>query len=160
MFAALEGADALDAKLASLPGELLTLLEAKALLLAERLAAKVRDEKLSGGVLQPKSGALRASIVSDVSTANGALTAIVGSFGDVKYAAIQEHGGHTAAHQILPDKTAALIFVVGGAAHFSRSVQHPGSSLPGRSYLSSSLNEMRDEITADLASAATQTWEV
>lgn len=159
MLAALEGADALDARLTTLPGELRILLEAKARVLAERLATKVRDEKLSGGVLQTKSGVLRASIISDVSIANGALSATVGSIGDVKYAAIQEYGGHTAAHQILPDKAAALAFLVGGAAHFARSVRHPGSSLPARAYLSSSLNEMRDEIIADLASVANQAWE-
>jgi phage gpG-like protein len=159
MLATIEGAEALDVKLATLPADMLALLEAKARALAEKLAAKVRDDKLSGGALQTQSGALKASIVVDLSTDGGAVWAMVGSVGDVKYAAIQEYGGRTAAHQILPDKSSVLTFLVGGAMRFARSVQHPGSSLPARAYLSSSLDEMRDEIVAELASAANQAWE-
>jgi phage gpG-like protein len=159
MWAALEGADALDVKLATLPAEMQALLEAKARGLAERLGVKVREEKLSGGVLQTQSGALKASIVADVSTADGTLSAIVGSIGDVKYAAIQEYGGRTAAHQILPDKSSVLAFLAGGATRFARSAEHPGSTLPARAYLSSSLGEMRDEIVTELSSVANQAWE-
>lgn len=159
MLAALEGADALDRKLAILPAQMQALLDAKARLLAEKLVAKVRDEKLSGGALQSRSGTLKASIVAQVSTENGALTARIGSIGDVKYAAIQEYGGHTAAHQILPDKSSVLAFLTGGAMRFARNVQHPGSTLPARAYLSSSLDEMRDEIVTEIASVANQAWE-
>lgn len=159
MLAALEGADALDHKLGSLPADMQALLEAKARLLAEKLAAKVRDEKLSGGALQTQSGALKASIVADVSTASGTLSAMVGSNGDVKYAAIQEFGGRTGAHEILPNKSSVLAFLVGGNMRFARSVQHPGSTLPARAYLGSSLDEMRDEIVTELASVADQAWE-
>ena len=159
MLATLEGADALDARLDALPTSLQALLESKARALAERLAAKVRDEKLSGQALQTRSGALKASIFADVAMDDGALTATVGSAGDVKYAAIQEYGGRTSAHEILPDKASVLAFVVGGAQRFARRVQHPGSTLPGRAYLSSSLEEMRDEIVAELASVADEAWE-
>ena len=159
MLAALEGADALDGRLGSLPAEMRALLETKARLLAEKLAAKVRDEKLSGGALQTRTGALKASIVADVSTADATLSATVGSIGDVKYAAIQEHGGRTAAHQILSDKSSVLAFLIGGATRFARSVQHPGSTLPARAYLGTALEDMRDEIVTELAGVADQAWE-
>jgi phage gpG-like protein len=158
MFAKLAGHDALDHQLAALPANLTAWLEAKARDLAEALAAKVRDEKLSGQALQTKSGALKASIAASVAVEGGAVTASVGSFGDVKYAAIQEHGGRTSAHEILPDKTQALAFMVGGVLRFARRVEHPGSTLSARAYLSFSLAESRDEIVAELAIAATEAW--
>ena len=85
--------------------------------------------------------------------------ASVGSNGDVKYAAIQEYGGKTAAHEILPAKAQALAFVADGAPRFARKVDHPGSLIPERSYLRSSLDEMSGEIVAALAEAATEAWE-
>ena len=159
MLAALEGVEALDARLAALPSDMQALLEGKARALAEKLAAKVRDEKLSGEVLQTQSGALKASIVADVSTEGGALMATVGSFGDVKYAAIQEYGRRIPAHEILPDKASVLAFLIGGSQRFARRVEHPGSTLPARGYLSSALDDMRDEIVAELACVANQAWE-
>ncbi len=159
MLATLEGAEALDAQLASLPAEVLARLEAKAQDLAARLVAKVQDEKLSGAVLQTRSGALKASIAADVSLAGGDVNATVGSFGDVKYAALQEYGGRTAAHEILPDKAQALAFVIGGQQMFARRVQHPGSTIPASAYLGSSLAEATDEIVAELSAVAQEAWE-
>lgn len=158
MFAALEGAEALDRQLAGLPANLLTRLEAKARTLAAALVTKVRDERLSGQLLQSRSGALKASIAAELTVDGGALNATVGSFGDVKYAAIQEYGGRTAAHEILPAKTQALAFVAGGGMGFARRVQHPGSAIPAHAYLLASLDESRDAIVAELASAAEDAW--
>jgi phage gpG-like protein len=158
MLATLSRHDELAQQLAALPANLAARLEAKARNLAEALAAKIRDEKLSGQALETKSGALKASIVADVTVDHGEILATVGSVGDVKYAAIQEYGGRTSAHEILPDKTQALAFLVGGVLRFARRVEHPGSTLPARAYLSSSLAESRDEIVAEFASAATQAW--
>ena len=77
----------------------------------------------------------------------------------MKYAAIQEYGGKTSAHEILPVKAQALAFVIGGGQLFARRVEHPGSLIPERSYLRSSLEDMQREILAALAEAATETWE-
>ena len=77
----------------------------------------------------------------------------------MKYAAIQEYGGKTSAHEILPVKGDVLAFVVGGGQHFARRVEHPGSLIPERSYLRSSLDDMKDEILAALADAAAEAWE-
>jgi len=159
MFATLVGADALDARFAALPAGLAAGLEAKARDLAAALVAKVQDEKLSGQALQTRSGALKASITADVAMDGGTLTATVGSFGDVKYAAIQEYGGHTAPHEILPDKAKALAFVVGAGTVFARRVEHPGSDIPARAYLSSSLEESSDAIVAELAAVAQDAWD-
>jgi phage gpG-like protein len=102
---------------------------------------------------------LRDSIVSSVSTDADGVVASVGSEGDVKYAAIQEYGGKTSAHEILPVKAQALAFVVGGVQRFARRVEHPGSLIPERSYLRSSLDDMRQEIVDALAEAAADAWE-
>ena len=159
MFAALEGVETLDLQLASLPADLLARLEEKARQLAAALAEKVREEKLSGGVLQIRTGALKASISSDISIDGNQVNATVGSFGDVKYAAIQEYGGRTSAHEILPDKAQALAFVVGGVQRFARRVEHPGSTIPASGYLQSSLDEAHDEIVEELSNAVQEAWE-
>jgi phage gpG-like protein len=158
MFATLEGDEALDLRLAELPLLMQLRLEAKARELAAGLAARVRDDKLSGQALATRSGALKASIASDILSDGATLTATIGSYGDVKYAAIQEYGGRTSAHEILPDKGQALAFLVGGMLRFARRVEHPGSTLPARSYLATSLEEARDEIVAGLTTAVTEAW--
>ncbi len=158
MLATLSGIDTLNQQLANLPANMLARLEAKARDLAAALAARVRDEKLSGQALDSKSGALKASITADVAVEDGAVTATVGSTGDIKYAAIQEFGGRTSAHEILPDRAQALAFIVGGVLRFARRIEHPGSTLPARAYLSSSLEEAQDEIVAEFAAVATEAW--
>ena len=156
---ALLGADALDARLSVFPAELRADLAAKAAALAIALGDKVRDEKLSGEVLNARSGALRASIVGEASVEGDSIVVRVGSAGDVKYAAIHEYGGKTAAHEILPVKANALAFIAGGALHFARRVEHPGSVIPERSYMRSSLEEMTADILATLAVSPGETWE-
>jgi phage gpG-like protein len=158
MLATLSGAEALDHAFSALPANMAARLEAKARDLAAALAAKVRDEKLSGQALATRSGALKASIAAAVELDGRSVTATVEANDDVKYAAIQEYGGRTAAHEILPDKAQALAFLVGGAPRFARRVEHPGSAVPARGYLSATLAEMRDEIIAELSSAATEDW--
>jgi len=159
MFAlTLEGVENVQARLADYPQALRAELLAKAEALANALAEKVRSEKLDGAVLSARSGALKASIAAQIAGAGDDVEATVGSFGDVKYAAIQEYGGKTPAHEILPDKAKVLAFVANGATHFARRVAHPGSVIPERSYLRSSLEEMRDEIVAALAGAAERSW--
>jgi phage gpG-like protein len=155
----LDGADALDRRLGAYAGALASDLAAKANALANALADKVKNEKLSGEVLNTRSGALKDSIAAEVSADGDGIQATIGSRGDIKYAAIQEYGGRTAAHEILPDKASVLTFVVGGATRFARRVEHPGSQIPERSYLRSSLDEMRDDIVAGLADALNQSWE-
>ena len=115
------------------------------------LEARIQ-QKLSGEVLQTRSGALAASIISAIEY-DGSDTSVSISSTGVPYAAIQEFGGKTAAHDIVAVKAKALAFSAGGSQVFARSVHHPGSTIPARSYLGSSLAEMRDEIELDFKQA-------
>jgi len=160
MFAlALDGLEETSARLDGYPAALQAALAAKADELAAALADLVKNDKLSGGVLNTRSGALGDSIAASVTADADGVLASVGSEGDVKYAAIQEYGGKTSAHEILPAKGNVLAFVVGDAQHFARRVEHPGSAIPERSYLRSALDDMKDEIVAALADAASEAWE-
>jgi phage gpG-like protein len=154
---ALAGVEAFDAALAAYPQAVAEALAAKADALAAALADKIRNEKLAGEVLQSRSGALAASIAAEVAADGENIVATIGSSG-VKYAAIQEYGGRTSAHEILPSKATALAFVIDGAVRFARRVEHPGSTIPERSYLRSSLEEMSDQIFAEFSSAAAESW--
>ena len=150
--------DALDARLDAFAGALGQALADKAALLAADLAAYVRDAKLSGQVLQARTGALRDAIVSDVSVDGGVVSGSVGVAGDIKYAAIQEYGGKTAAHEILPVKAMALAFASGAGTIFARRVEHPGLVIPERSYLRSSLDDKSAAIIAAFARTPDEIW--
>jgi len=147
-------ADALQARLASAPAAIQSALHAKAADLAERLRKHVTDDKLSGQVLQTRSGALKASITAQVDDDGGQIVARLFSAGDIKYAAIQEYGGRTAPHDIVPNKAKALAFLVHGSPVFAKIVHHPGSQIPARSYLRSALADMGDQIIAEFRNAA------
>lgn len=151
---AVDGLDQTRARLDAYPAALSAALAAKASELASALADRVKYDKLSGGALNAQSGALQASIAASISIAADGVSVSVGSEGDVKYAAIQEFGGKTAAHEILPEKARTLAFLMGGSLRFARLVHHPGSSIPARPYLHSAIDEMADDIVAGLASAA------
>ena len=160
MFAiALDGLDFVDARLGAYPAAVAQALAAKAVGLAAELVDRVRNDKLAGGVLNARSGALAASIAADVALDGAAISATIGSFGDVKYAAIQETGGKTSAHEILPAKAKALAFMSGGKLVFARKVEHPGSTIPARAYLASALHEMSGEIVDALTATALAAWE-
>ncbi|MGH6799042.1 MAG: hypothetical protein ACREDI_11755 [Roseiarcus sp.] len=155
----LDGLAETGARLDVYPAALQAALSAKAAELAAALADLVKNDKLSGAVLNTRSGALMDSIAASVTTDADGVLASVGSEGDVKYAAIQEYGGKTSAHEILPAKGDVLAFVAGDGQHFARRVEHPGSLIPERSYLRSALADMKDEILTALADAAAEAWE-
>ena len=155
----IDGLDEIASRLDAWPAALAAALAAKAAELAVALADRVRADKLAGGVLNLRSGALRDSIAADFSASGDGVSVTVGSSGDVKYADIQEYGGKTAAHEILPAKAQALAFVAGGALRFARKVAHPGSVIPERSYLRSTLDAMSGDIVAELADAAANVLE-
>jgi phage gpG-like protein len=159
--AALEirGLEETSARFDAYPAALQAALGAKATDLAVALADLVNNDKLSGAVLNSRSGALRDSIAASVTAEADGFVASVGSEGDVKYAAIQEYGGKTSAHEILPTKGDVLAFVAGDGQHFARRVEHPGSLIPERSYLRSALADMKDDIVTALAESATEAWE-
>ncbi len=134
-----------------LDADIAAALRAKAVELQGRLLAKV-EANLSGDVLQTRSGALKASIAAALTADASTLTVEVASSG-VPYAAIQEYGGRTAAHDIVPVKAQALAFAGLGGTAFARRVHHPGSTIPARSYLGSALEAMHDDLAGGLKAA-------
>lgn len=115
-----------------------------------QLAGMVR-QKLSGDVLRAVSGALLGSIRNEMVENATSIYGRVSSVG-VIYARIHEYGGTTRAHIIRAVNAKSLHFMMGGKDIFVREVHHPGSRIPERSYLRSSLFEMRDQIVSDLRS--------
>ena len=150
----LAGDKALDAALDGVPAAVRAAVAAKSASLADQLFALVQ-QKLHGGVLQSRSGALAASIQVQGPAINGdqIVTRLV-SGGDLKYAAIQEYGGVTSAHDIYPSRAKALAFLSGRGQVFARVIHHPGSHIPERSYLRASLAEMAGQIDSELKAAA------
>lgn len=152
-----QGLDAVDARFSAFPAELMAALGKTSNQLADALLDKIKFDKLAGDALQLRSGALAASITTEVTADSDSVMVSAGSSG-VPYAAIQEYGGRTAAHEILPSKAQALAYLQGGALRFARRVEHPGSKIPERSYLRSSLAELGDAIETQFAEAAQDAW--
>lgn len=138
--------------LAGLPDSLRQALVAKSQALAEALQQKVGD-KLSGEVLQSKTGLLRNSIANSVEENSDGVSSVVFVSGDVPYASIQEYGGTTKAHIIEAANGKALAFTSNGKKVFLKQVNHPGSVIPEHSYLRSSLADMNDEIVGGMSDA-------
>ncbi len=142
----------LIAKFDAMPRKVHDALLKKVTVLALELEAKVKA-KLSGDVLNVRSGALRRSIFEAISDSLTSVIGKVASSGDVKYAAIHEFGGVIPAHEIVPDKAQALAFVIGGKQVFAARVNIPAVTMPQRSFLRSALAEMEPEIVEGLREA-------
>jgi phage gpG-like protein len=140
------------AKLDAMPDRLRQALSDKANALAAALQEKIR-QKLSGDVLNEKSGALLGSIVASVEEIPNGVSVRVAASAEVKYAAIHEYGGTIPPHQIVPNKAKALAFAIGGKQVFAARVNLPAVTMPERSYMRSSLAEMADEIRDGLSEA-------
>jgi phage gpG-like protein len=148
-----DGQQEVVARFTSMPSKLHAALTKKIWTLAIELATRVR-KKLSGEVLQVRTGALRASINEDVQTTTNSVVARVYSSGDVKYAGIHEFGGVIPAHDTVPNKAKALAFIMGGKQVFAKRVHIPDVHMPERSFLRSSLAEMKDQIIQGMRDAA------
>jgi phage gpG-like protein len=147
--------DRASAALAALPDRLREALSSEASMLAAALMTKIQ-QKLSGDVLNTRSGALARAIVATIDQSSADVSVRIAASGDVKYAAIHECGGTVPPHQIVPDKARALAFLVGGKQAFAARVNLPAIAMPERSYLRSSLAEMTDEIRAGLSEAVVE----
>ncbi len=146
----------LVARFRAMPSALRAALIRKTSVLTLMLEAKVKA-KLSGQVLNVVTGALRRSIQRRVTSTESSVKGEVYSAGDVKYAGIHEHGGTTPPHTIIPNKAQALSFVFMGKQAFFAKVNHPGSKIPERSYMRSSLREMRETIVSGYRDVIIQT---
>ena len=145
--------DTATAALGAMPERIRAALVAKAGVLAAKLRAKI-EQKLSGEVLQMKSGALAGSIGVTIEETSAGVAVRLATSPDVKYAAIHEFGGVIPPHQIVPDKAKALAFLVGGKQAFTARVNLPAIAMPERSYMRTSLAEMADDIRDELAATA------
>jgi phage gpG-like protein len=119
-------------------------LRAEVVKLTRQLTELVRAN-LSGRVLQKRSGRLYGSIRSRMIETKDEIGGEVWTEG-VPYARIHEFGGTTSPHVIAAKNSASLAFVWNGQLTFRKSVNHPGSRIPQRSYLQSALEEMRADI--------------
>lgn len=149
----LRGDQQLIARLSRMPSAVHAALLTKIWALTLKLQAHIQRDKLSGQVLKVQTGALRRSIQTDVSDSGSRIFGRVFSAGDVKYAAIHEFGGRTAAHDIYPRKAEALHFMMGGREVFAKVVHHPGSQMPERSFMRTGLSDMAAEIESGLKQA-------
>jgi phage gpG-like protein len=142
--------DDASAALEAMPARIRDALSDKANSLAAELQAKIQ-QKLSGSVLNQKSGALARSITATIDDVSGDLSVTLATLADIKYAAIHEYGGVIPPHQIVPEKAKALAFLLGGKQAFAARVNLPAIAMPERSYMRSSLAEMADEIRDGLS---------
>jgi phage gpG-like protein len=146
--------DSYSATLAAMPERVRDALSSKANALAADLQAKIQ-QKLSGAVLNQKSGALARSVVTMIDDSSENISVSIAT-GDIKYAAIHEFGGVIPPHQIVPDKAKALAFILGGKQVFAARVNLPAIAIPECSYMRSSLAEMADEISDGLTEAVVE----
>ncbi len=137
-------------RLEAMPKQVRDALYKRVQILRLRLEGKIKSEKLSGQVLHVRTGRLRASIFSEATQTDTSVTGRAASSGDVKYGAIHEFGGKTPPHEIVATKAQALSFVMNGKQTFFKSVHHPGSVMPERSFMRSALSDMKDEIIDSL----------
>jgi len=147
--------DTASAALAAMPERIAAALAAKANVLATELQAKIQ-RKLSGDVLNRKSGALAGSISVTTDDPSAGISVHIAASADVKYAAIHEFGGTIPPHQIVPDKARALAFLVGSKQTLAARVLMPAVTMPERSYMRSSLAEMAEEIREELTGAVVE----
>ncbi len=115
------------------------------------LEAYIKREKLQSSPLHHRSGRLQGSIHNSVTNLGNVVVGKV--YTNVEYAAIHEYGGQTKPHQIFPKNGKALAFMMGGNQVIVKSVNHPGSKMPERSFMRSSLAENREKIKLALQTA-------
>jgi phage gpG-like protein len=139
----------LIARFDAMPSKIRSALLRKVTALALMLEAKVKDEKLSGQVLNVRSGALRRSIFNEVTDTATEVTGKVASSGDIKYASVHEYGGTINIPEITA-KGKALAFMMGGKQVFFKKVAAHTVTMPERSFMRSSLKDMESQIREGL----------
>lgn len=140
-----EGQPELLNRLKAMPDTIREALVQKVTELTLRLEALVKT-KLSGDVLNVRTGALRSSIYSRVYEEGKGVYGKVVSPADVPYAQAHEFGAHIP--ERFPVNAKALHFYINGQEVFAKKAA--AFELPERSFLRSSLDDMKDEITVEL----------
>lgn len=145
-----EGVEDVSAKLAGAPPKVKQAVRRAIEESAIRVTAGAKA-KLTDDVLRVRTGRLRRSVHYVMGGSDDAPQAAIGT--NLEYAGIHEFGGQTRAHVIEALNAKALMFQVGGQVVFAKRVNHPGSKIPERSYLRSTLGEQSSEIKARIDEA-------
>ena len=150
------GTDAVLTKLGEAPAKIRAAAKTSLDAWAEELAGYIVAEKLSGQVLNRRSGHLLDSVrpvkTGDPVTSSE-LSAGAAAGLDVPYAKIHEYGGMIPAHTVVVRNAKALAFTVNGMLRFAKSVNIPNVQMPERSYMRSSLREEAPKGIAQLKAA-------
>ena len=127
--------------------------EMKAQMLALRNYAV--SSTMHGQMINQRTGNLVRNVTSETEEQDTSIVGRVGvpSANTAPYARILHEGGQTRAHVIEAVNVQALAFQVGGVTVIRRSVHHPGSKFPARTYLAVARDAMIGEIRAGLARA-------
>jgi len=148
------GTEGVIGRLDQIPGKVAAALRRAVEAEAIKLTAYVKEQKLSGQALKTQTGTLQRSIDYQLQDEGGRIAATVGT--NLVYAAIHEYGGTTRAHVIEARRGKTLAFQMGGQDVFFKRVNHPGSHMPERSFLRSSLEENAGSIKAAIEQAVAE----
>jgi phage gpG-like protein len=127
---------------------------------ANSAVSTIKRDYLSGGAdkLKVRTGRLRSSIRYVIGESENEINITFGS--DIIYAAIHEFGGKTQPHRIETKRKKALHFMRDGRDVFAMVVNHPGSRIPARPFLTPGVSDevpaFQEAIGALLERAATQ----
>jgi HK97 gp10 family phage protein len=150
----IEGTAGVISRLDQVPGKVAAALRRAVEAEAIKLTAYVKEQKLSGQVLNMQTGTLQRSIDYQLQDDGDRIAASVGT--NLIYAAIHEYGGTTRTHVIEARNVKALAFQMSGQDVFCKRVNHPGSHMPERSFLRSALSENADSIKAAIVQAVAE----
>jgi hypothetical protein len=143
------------AKLAALPGAVRGgVRESMQAELLELLATV--QAKLSGGVLNARTGNLCASIQAELGEDDTSIVARVFSDGSVPYARIQEYGGRIEVPEMTPVNAKALAFAWHGRMVFAKRTAAHTVTIPERSFVRSSLAEFTESFVDGIRKVAAE----
>lgn len=146
------------ARLRAMPEKTKSALLKKVTQLRLQLEAKIK-QKLSGEVLNVRTGNLRRSIHSKTIDEATRVEGSAFSSGDVKYARIHEYGGtinHPGGTAYIVTASGAVFISNAAAATLGRNLPRTKPhtiTMPERSFMRSSLADMKGEILAGLSAA-------
>lgn len=114
-----------------------------------QLQSYIVSEKLSGQVLQHRTGKLAGSIRVALAETSGdrVVGSVQGAGGVAPYGRYHEYGT-TSEYEIVPTRAKALAFQIGGSTVFARRVQHP--PIQERSFMRTGLQDMKPQIVEGL----------
>lgn len=121
-----------------------------------QLQSYIVSEKLSGQVLQHRSGKLAGSIRVALAETSGDSVrgGVQGAGGVAPYGRYHEYGT-ASQYEIVPKQAKVLAFSIGGQTVFARRVQHP--PIAERSFMRTGLQDMRQQIVEGLRQQITAT---